>query len=189
MSLRTRSTEAWERSPYDGQRMSEAEYLALPEVKPYLEYVDGVVVQKAMGDWNHSRLAAHAAFALQRFAETAGGDVVIELRSLQPGRRNYRLADVAYFAPGTPTGDLALPTLAVEVRSPDETVASQRRKCEGWIEAGAREAWLIEPRTRTVEVFGPGGERRTLGEHESLVSAAVPGLQVDLAALFKVLDR
>lgn len=169
--------------------MSEAEYLALPEEKPYLEYVDGVVVQKVMGDWAHSMLVTKFAGVLDRFSEAHGGSAPTDLRSLLPRQRNYRLADISYFAPRTPIGDDALPTIAVEVRSPDETVASQQRKCVEWIEAGVHEAWLVEPRTRTVEVFEADGKRRTLAESDRLVSAGVTGLEVDLAALFKVLDR
>ena len=40
---------AWQ-SRYHGVRMSPEQYLALPEVKPYLEYVDGVVLQKPMAN-------------------------------------------------------------------------------------------------------------------------------------------
>jgi Uma2 family endonuclease len=68
-------------------------------------------------------------------------------------------------------------------------MASQRRKCEGWIEAGCREAWLVEPRSRTVEVFGADGGRIVLHDTDTLVSTGVPGLEVDLAALFATLDR
>ena len=167
--------------------MTEAEYLALPEEKPYLEYVDGVVVQKAMGDWDHGTLAHELDFLLGLYRRLHGGHVLVELRSLQLPRRNYRLADVSYFAPDARTGNEALPTLAIEVRSPDETVASQRRKCESWIEAGCREAWLVEPRSRTVEVFGADSSRTVLHDTDTL-SDGVPGLEVDLAALFATLD-
>jgi Uma2 family endonuclease len=189
MAQRATSTVDWERSRYDGVRMTEAEYLALPEEKPYLEYVDGVVVQKAMPDWDHSQISTRLVILLSRFADARGGWVNIELRSRQLPRGNYRLADVSYFAPDARTGNEALPTLAIEIRSPDETVASQRRKCEGWIEAGCREAWLVEPRSRTVEVFGPDGGHATLHDTETLVSNATRGLEVDLAALFATLDR
>jgi Uma2 family endonuclease len=169
--------------------MSEAEYLALPEEKPYLEYVDGMVVQKAMPDRNHSRLANELGGLLREFAQAHGGEATADLRALQPDRQSYRIADTGYLAPGTPDGNDVLPTLAVEVRSPDETIASQQRKCVGWIEAGVREAWLVEPRTRTIEVFEADGQRRTLSESETLRSKGVPGLEIDLASLFKVLDR
>jgi Uma2 family endonuclease len=142
-----------------------------------------------MPDWDHSQISTRLVILLSRFADARGGWVNIELRSLQLPRRNYRLADVSYFAPGARTGNEALPTLAIEVRSPDETVASQRRKCEGWIEAGCREAWLVESRSRTVEVFGPDGGHATLHDTETLVSNATRGLEVDLAALFATLDR
>jgi Uma2 family endonuclease len=169
--------------------MSEAEYLALPEEKPYLEYVDGVVVQKAMGDWNHSDLVVELVFLLRMFAQRFGGRPGTERRSRLENRGNYRLPDVEYTVPGGPVDENSVPTLAIEVRSPDETIASQQRKCLMWIEAGVVEAWLVLPRTRTIEVFEAGGRRRTLGESDVLVSAGVPGLEIDLAALFKVLDR
>jgi len=189
MALRATSTVGWERSRYDGKRMSEAEYLALPLEQPYLEYVDGVVVQKAMPNWDHSGLVHELDFILGLFKRRHGGSVRVELRSLQLPQRNYRLADVSYFAPGAPTGDDALPTLAVEVRSPDETVASQRRKCESWIRAGCREAWLVEPHSRTIEVFGAGGGSHTFREGETLQSEAVPGLEVDVTALFAAAEQ
>jgi Uma2 family endonuclease len=177
------------RSHYEGHRMSEAAYLALPLEKPWIEYIDGIVVQKYSGDWEQSLLIAEFGFLLGGFRDAHGGDAIIGLRSLDPVRRNYLVSDVGYLLPGSPAGDDVMVDLAVEVRSPDETIAAQQRKCVGWIEAGVREAWLVEPRTRTVEVFEAGGERRTLGEHEALVSNGVAGLEIDLAALFKVLDR
>ena len=44
-------------SKYHGVRMTPEEYLALPEEKPYLEYIDGMVVQKPMPTNEHAKLA------------------------------------------------------------------------------------------------------------------------------------
>ena len=41
-----------------GRRMTEAEFLALPEEEPYLEYVDGVVLQKPMPNKSHTEIVA-----------------------------------------------------------------------------------------------------------------------------------
>jgi Uma2 family endonuclease len=189
MALRATSTVDDGRSRFDGKRMSEAEYLALPPEQPYLEYVDGVVVQKAMPNWDHSGLVHELDFLLGLLRRRSGGHVRVELRSLQLPQRDYRLADVSYFAPGAATGDDALPTLAIEVRSPNETVASQRRKCQSWIRAGCREAWLVEPHSRSIEVFGADGGSQAFGEGETLQSTAVPGLEVDVTALFAAAEQ
>ncbi|MBK7725654.1 MAG: Uma2 family endonuclease [Dehalococcoidia bacterium] len=45
--------------------MTPEEYLALPEEKPYLEYVDGVVLQKPMPNEEHSRIAFRIGFLIQ----------------------------------------------------------------------------------------------------------------------------
>lgn len=37
--------------------MTPEQYLALPEEKPYLEYIDGMVLQKPMPNEQHARVA------------------------------------------------------------------------------------------------------------------------------------
>src|SRR4051794_15479513 len=45
-------------SPWDGQRMTLEEFLALPEQKPALEYIDGVVRQKVAAKPVHASIQA-----------------------------------------------------------------------------------------------------------------------------------
>ena len=181
-------TEAMLRSPYAGKRMSVEEYLALPEEKPYLEYVDGVVVQKAVPNRQHRRLVAAIDERLGELRKRHGGDYGPEGRvQLNSGR--YRLPDTAYWAPGRPNDDDSIPTLAVEVRSPDETIASQREKCRQYREAGVDVCWLVIPGSRTVEVFEGEHAGRVLGSQDMLSSAHLPGFTLPLEDLFAVLDR
>src|SRR4029079_536254 len=77
------------RSRYDGQRMSEEEYLALPEEKPYLEWVDGVVVQKAVPHRVHRLLVLMFDGAFLKYMQLVGGSAGPEPRGLldtQAGR-------------------------------------------------------------------------------------------------------
>jgi Uma2 family endonuclease len=185
--VRARSTETWERSKYDGQRMSEAEYLALPEEKPYLEYVDGVVVQKAMGNRDHGRLGGELAVLLGLYAREHGGEMVIEQRTRVEPRRSFLVPDVAYYREGTNVEDAA-PALAIEIRSPDETIDSQRRKCRV-LRENSEACWLVIPRTRTIEVFDADNDGAVMSVGDVVTTLAAPGLEIDIAALFKVLDR
>jgi hypothetical protein len=62
--------------------MTEAQFLALPEVKPYLEYVDGVVLQKPVPKTVHGRLQAELARLLGNYASAVGaGSVATEART------------------------------------------------------------------------------------------------------------
>lgn len=186
MALRSTSLSDYP-SPYHGQRMSEAEYLALPDEKPYLEYVDGVVQQKPMPDRSHSRLVVELIYHIASYIRLHGGEAGTERRARLFPQGDYRLSDVEYTQPGAPDDEEAVATLAIEVRSRGETMAAQRRKCESFLLAGVKECWLVDPVSRSVEILG--AERRTLDEGEVLRSHLMPGFELSLAALFKVLDR
>jgi Uma2 family endonuclease len=164
--------------------MSEAEYLALPEVKPYLEYVDGVVRQKPMVNRAHGRLVSRLAALFEAYIDAHGGDTGPErtVRMLP----NYRLPDNAYWAPERASGDNSVPSVAVEVRSPNQPMRDLRDKCRAFRAAGVETCWLIDPDARTAELFE--GEQDAV-RVTALESSAMPGFSVPLADLFKVLDR
>jgi Uma2 family endonuclease len=170
--------------------MSEAEYLALPEEKPYLEFVDGLVVQKAVPNRVHALLVAELTFLLVLYARAHGGETGPERRTLlfRTGRK-YRLPDAAYYAPGTGKHDDDVPTLAVEVRSPGESLNAQREKCRQFRENGVAVCWLVDPASRSVEVFEDGRNGERLQGAATLESSHLPGFSLALEALFAILDR
>jgi Uma2 family endonuclease len=173
--------------------MTVEEYLALPEEKPYLEYVDGEVVEKPVAGVKHGVVTDEVIGALRAYRSTRGGFSGPEIRvrfSTQRGAQ-FRVPDSSYWAPGRPMrdGNIGLPpTLAVEVRSPDQTAASQRRKCRSMHEDGTDVCWLFDPDHRTVEVF-EGGTVRVLRGAAELTSAHLPGFALRLADIFAVLDE
>lgn len=175
-------------SRYNGRRMTEEEYLALPEEKPYLVYVDGVVIQKPMPNAAHGKLVAYIVHALFEYHTRVGGDSGPEGRVRLGDGPSYRIPNAAYWAPGRPSGDDSIPTFIIEVRSPDQTVGELREKCRFYRRNGVDACWLIDPESRSVEVFDAGrdGERFT-GAME-VTSPAVPGFSLSLPALFNTLD-
>ncbi len=166
--------------------MAEDEYLALPEDKPYLEYIDGWVLQKPMGDEEHGLLAGELIIRLGAYRARFGGRVGPEIRARFAGA-NYRLPDVSYYARGKPFGALQPPTVAVEVRSLGQTRNELQAKCRFVRANGVDECWLFDSRLRTVELFSSEGEF-ILGAGQTLVSTALSGFELDLNELFAVLD-
>lgn len=166
--------------------MSEAEYLALPEDKPYLEYVDGVVFEKPIGDRNRSRLMTFVISRFFEFERFQGGESGPEGRVRLPDRTGYRLPDAAYWAPGRDSGDDSLPSVCVEVRSPGQRISALRDKCRAFRRNGVDACWLIDPDARTVEVFD--AERDGVTVSGGVVTTAVmPGFELDLGEMFGVL--
>lgn len=173
-------------SKYHGVRMTPEEYLALPEEKPYLEYVDGMVLQKPMANEEHGELAARLAHFLTLWLGEGLGRIGVEVRAKLGELPNYRLPDVSYWKAGIPRGEQAPPTLAVEIRSPDQTMAELQRKCDFLRSTGVEACWLIDPAARTAELWEG---RRKGTQIETLKADCLPGFELTLEQLFRILDR
>ena len=172
-----------QRSRYDGIRMSVGDFLKLPEEKPYLEYVDGVVEQKPMVNSEHRKIVGKLDGRFYLYARERGGDFGPEGRVDIPHSTDYYLPDTAYWIAGIPSGDDSVPTLAVEVRSPNQSLAKLRAKCLAYVRSGCAASWLIDPARKTVEVFDSSGPVTLRGE-AILTCPAMPGFELPLTELF-----
>lgn len=75
--------------------------------------------------------------------------------------------------------------LAVEVVSPSSMAAEVRSKVVDYLDAGAREVWVVEPGTRTLEVYRSDGALRMLrGSDEIDGGDLLPGLDLTVEELF-----
>jgi Uma2 family endonuclease len=175
-------------------RLTVEEFLALPPQKPNVELIHGEAVPKIMGDRKHMRLQRELAFALTLYIRTHGGDGGPEGRTGtygDPGDPLIYLPDIAWWAPGRdggPDGLMLPPTLAIEIRSPEETMAAQRRKCRDYRAGGVDVCWLIDPVNRRAEVFEGDRDAEVLPRDGALESAFLPGFRLALVDLFAVLD-
>jgi Uma2 family endonuclease len=167
--------------------MTPEEYLALPEEKPYLEYVDGMVLQKPMPTKKHSKLALWIGHLLTMWILEHGGEAGVEARTRAGELPNYRLPDVSFWKPGYEGDDDDLPTLAIEIRLPDETWTELRKKCRFFRENGVEACWLIDPKSRTVEVFEGDRDGEHLDRDGVLTAACMPGFSLPLPELFSIL--
>ena len=174
------------------QRLSVEDYLALPECKPYLEYVGGEAVAKMAPAWEHFILAGRLLALLAEYGGSHGGVSGADGRAEFGHADDLRLLlpDVAYYsASRQPRGRRAMtpPTLAVEIRSPDESMASQREKCHYYVTHGVDVALLVDPANRAAEVF-QGGRHLVFEDPAVVTLDSLPGLEFKLGELFAGLD-
>jgi Uma2 family endonuclease len=183
---RRRDDDDW--SEFHGRTTSEEEFLALDDAEETdLEYYDGAAWRKGWVDRNHGVLAGRLAYFFEVLANAIGGEQGPERRVRLPSGRALK-PDAAYWLPGVPSGNDSLPIIAVEVRSPDETMASQRRKCRMYREGGVPVAWLIDPISDSRGVRGRCRRRARAGRRV-LRTELVPGLEIPIAELWAALDR
>lgn len=174
------------------QRMTVEEYLALPECKPYLEYWGGEVRAKVQGSWEQFILGGRVTGVLVGDERDHGGESGVQgtVEFDDPADHRFLLPDVSYYARDREQRGrraMTAPTLAIEIRSKGESMASQRDKCHYYVGHGVDVAVLFDPENQAVEVF-EGGEHRVFESPAVVALSAMPGLAFDLKDLFAGLD-
>jgi Uma2 family endonuclease len=78
-----------------------------------------------------------------------------------------------------------VPDLAVEIRSPSDRRGTLLQKVGQWLEAGTSLVWVIDPATRSAQVYHADGSVVLIGPDDALDGAPVlRGLRVPLVALW-----
>lgn len=78
------------------------------------------------------------------------------------------------------------PDLAVEVVSPGDTIPEVEEKTEWWLKAGAREVWIVWPKTRSVTIHGRSEYVIPLGPNDELTGdPLVPDFRCRVSEIFE----
>jgi Uma2 family endonuclease len=74
------------------------------------------------------------------------------------------------------------PDFVMELRSPSDNLKDVQEKMQEYLANGARLGWLIDPKTKRVEIYRPGQQVEVL-ENPATVSgeAVLPGFELDLS--------
>jgi len=161
------------------------------------ELVDGTLVEKPVG-WEESAIAFMIGRFLLNFVEPRRlGTVLGSDGMLRLLLGLMRAPDVSFFVRGRlrryKRGGERYPSigadLAVEVISKSNTKAEIARKLTEYFAAGARLAWVVDPKTETVRVHQEPRKVVGLGLGEVLDGGdVIPGLQIPVADLFDLED-
>ena len=178
-----------------------AEFLALPddEVRGY-ELLNGRIVKKHY--WrdtengmnprslNHSLSITYTSSALRGFADLHDLGMVFTTPSFLVGadRDQSRKPDVAFVAGPMPTDPetiLALvPTLAIEVISPNNTAEEMEAKVAEYLAAGTQMVWLTFPESRMVIAFWDDGGAVFKAGDIITAETVLPGFACPVTDLF-----
>lgn len=167
------------------------EFLELPETEPYTELIDGVLEQKPVGKKPHSRSQLRIAMLLLEHPATKGGSAWPELGLRFPNTPagNLRVPDLSYYLPGNiDEGDdedypARAPDLCVEVRSKGRAPSGQLDRLAFLREQGVTCTLLIDPESRTVEVYDQGAVR-VAGDGDEVVLHGLGGFSFRVGELF-----
>jgi Uma2 family endonuclease len=77
------------------------------------------------------------------------------------------------------------PDFVIELLSPTDDLGDTRKKLQEYVDNGARLGWLIDPETRTVEIYEPDEEVETLYNPDRVSGEPVlPGFVLDMQRIW-----
>jgi Uma2 family endonuclease len=145
------------------QTLTLEEFLALPETKPYPEFIQGEVVHKPMPQGKHSRLQSKLCSVINQVAEEPKVAFAFpELRCSFGG--DSIIPDVAVFRwdriPREVSGQVEnrffiSPDWAIEILSPDQSQTKVLGKLLRCSEHGTELGWLLEPKDESILIVLP----------------------------------
>lgn len=133
-------------------RMSVEEYLRTP-FRPDVDFVDGVVEERNLGQWDHSRLQAVLLRLLGDHDEDWNVFVSLELR-VQTSATRFRVPDVCVTdareeVEQVPTRS---PLLCIEVKSPEDRIPRMLERATDFHRMAVGQVWVFDPETQGVWV-------------------------------------
>ncbi len=175
--------------------MTADELLALPQDEFRYELVNGELKKMSPAGHNHGRVTIRLTLPIAQHVREHGlGEVYAAETGFKLGSNpdTVRAPDIAFirqqrvdevgetkgFWPGAPD-------LAVEVLSPDDTIAEVEEKVAEWLTAGTRQVWLVSIKLRTLTLYRSPTDISVVTENELLDGGDVlPGFRIQVKEIF-----
>jgi Uma2 family endonuclease len=182
-------------------RLTRDEFLALPETKPYREFLAGEVIEKVAPDAAHGKIVIRLGQQIENSVEEQDAplEVLTEVRHEDRAQDWIYLPDVSVTRrdrlpanwlerrQGPPR---VTPDFAIEVLSPDDERDDVSTRIEQYMNAGLRLLWILDPETETVAVHEPGKAGRLYRAPDVLDAGPVfPQFRLDIGAFFDRIYR
>jgi Uma2 family endonuclease len=151
------------------------------------EFVDGTIVERTGGEFDHSFLTAALGARLFNQCRDSGLVGLISVR-VQTALRYIRVPDLAVLRAGAPRERVLTtpPLLVVEIQSPEDTLRRTSIKSAEYLAFGIEHVWVIDPDAR-VAYRGTANGLELVRDGE----LSIPGtsIRVSVQEIFADLDR
>jgi Uma2 family endonuclease len=151
--------------------------------RPDRDYVDGEVVERNLGEYDHSRPQMRLILFFGTREKEWHIRVVPEQRvQLNPHR--FRIPDVCVVLAEYPVEAIFRhpPFICIEILSKDDTFKSVTERLDDYIAMGVPNVWVIEPHTRRGYIYNPAG---FIEAKDGMLRAANSEIAAPLADIFE----
>ncbi|ADW69191.1 Uma2 family endonuclease [Granulicella tundricola] len=167
--------------------LSVEEYLRT-SFRPDVDYVDGHIEERNLGEWDHSTIQ----YVFVRIFDRHRKDWQIRMRNeirTQTGTRNYRVPDVCVTDARYPKEQVIHipPLLCVEVLSPEDNFREMRERITDFLSMGVPQVWIVDPKRRTATVCTSAAKDTV--HCTGILTVPDTLIAVDLEEVFAALDE
>jgi Uma2 family endonuclease len=163
-------------------QISVEEYLRTT-YRPDCDYVDGEVLGRNLGEYDHSRpQGLFCAYFVVREKQWRIRVVPEQRVQVKPNR--FRIPDVCVVLAEAPVEAIFRrpPLICIEILSKDDTFKSVTERLDDYIAMGVPNVWVIEPHTRRGYVYNSDG---FLEAKDGVLRAMNSEIAVPLAEIFE----
>lgn len=149
--------------------------------RPDCEFLDGELLERNVGEWDHSRLQMLLSRYLSNREQQWGILVVPEQRvQVKPAR--FRVPDITVLTGAAPTDGIVHdpPFLCVEILSRRDTMQEMQERIDDYLAFGVNYVWVIHPGTRRAFVYDKEGMREA---KDGVLCTKNPDITVVLAEM------
>ena len=162
-----------------GSLVSVEEYLST-NYRPDCDYVDGVIEERNLGEWDHARLQTRlSGYFINR--EKLFGVLVVAEQRVQVSPTRFRVPDICLVLAGNPIEQIVRtpPFVCIEILSPEDRLSRVEERMEDYLHFGVPYVYLLDP-------YKQKASRWTLqGMHEiSELRTENPEIVVPIADIF-----
>ena len=156
------------------------------------ELIRGEVIEMAPAGSEHGRIAGEICGHVWTFVRERDLGIVYAAETgflLESDPDTVRAPDVAFVSKArvveTEGYFPGAPDLAVEVVSPNDSFSEVAEKVRDWLAHGARQVWVVDPRTRAVQVHRSDGTSADLSQDDVIDGGdLLPGLRLPVRDCF-----
>ena len=160
--------------------ISVEEYLRT-SYRPDCDYVDGEVVERNLGEWDHSSLqGAILVYLWNRYRKD--GILAVPEQRVRVKPKRYRIPDVCVVL--AEPGEKILtkpPFLCIEVLSPEDRLSRVVTRANDYLEMGVPNVWILDPETKQAYTATPEGLREV---KVGILSTDDPRIELPLSEIF-----
>lgn len=161
--------------------VSVEEYLRT-SYEPDVEYIDGQLEERNVGEIEHARIIKKIMTALVKHEQEWQVEVLSDVR-MQVGPNRYRVPDIVISRRSSQDKRIVreAPLVVIEVLSPEDRISRYHQRISDYRAMGVQAIWVVDPEDRC-------GWDCSTGNWIETTSFQSPPISLELAVVFKELE-